>query len=696
MVKISAIGQPISSTTTTADPSSNQASPTITIGRTTGNIYINNDPEKQQPQAIIDTYGIMGLIQLQDGHYLILITKREKVGAIRGHPIYRIDNTRIIPLATSKQVMTAEMNSTEEKYIGLLKQALDIKSFYYSTGYDLTSSMQRQDSIAKNQSEESQGREKQPLWKLANDEFFFNRHISNALIQSAVTNDEVSDVSDFIIPVINGYCEQALVTIKNKSFRYTIVTRRGRLRQGTRYFSRGADDEGNVSNYAETEQIVEYDPPPTDSKNSTPAIEGSSTGSVQMSFVQVRGSIPLAWYQIINMKYVPTLRIEVDESKERFVRHFDLMLQEYQNVFAINLVNKVKYEKPMGDIFKKLVDEYKSTRLNDQGNRDEGAGSSHLYYTHFDFHKECSKMRWHRISLLIDELDNKLKEFGYYYNKSSPSSYTGDDASKIETIQTGVMRTNCMDCLDRTNVVQSVIARSILTRQLQQLDIIGPNETPEMFEDLENTLRNIWADNADAVSCAYSGTGALKTDFTRTGKRTKLGALQDARNSIERYIRGNFFDGKRQDSVDLLLGKYIPIRGYNPFKGISLSSKGTGSGGGVSKQSLALITALVFSLCMMFIGIVYPPFNRFTFKNAVYIFTWEVVAYLIVWELMKYHTSEVLCWPKFNPYPYRPPRVHVNGVRKVPFLSDYLEPSSAAALGSSGGGPKGGSPKKFS
>lgn len=25
----------------------------------------------------------------------------------------------------------------------------------------------------------------------------------------------------------------------------------------------------------------------------------------------------------------------------------------------------------------------------------------------------------------------------------------------------------------------------------------------------------VWADNADVVSCAYSGTGALKTDFTR-------------------------------------------------------------------------------------------------------------------------------------------------------------------------------------
>jgi phosphatidylinositol 4-phosphatase len=56
----------------------------------------------------------------------------------------------------------------------------------------------------------------------------------------------------------------------------------------------------------------------------------------------------------------------------------------------------------------------------------------------------------------------------------------------------------------------------------------------------------VWADNADGVSKAYSGTGALKTDFTRTGVRSTSGLLQDGQNSIERYIKNNFFDITRQ------------------------------------------------------------------------------------------------------------------------------------------------------
>lgn len=60
------------------------------------------------------------------------------------------------------------------------------------------------------------------------------------------------------------------------------------------------------------------------------------------------------------------------------------------------------------------------------------------------------------------------------------------------------------------------------------------------------------------MSRAYSGTGALKTDFTRTGVRTKAGALADLSNSITRYFRNNFADGPRQDAYDLFLGVYLP------------------------------------------------------------------------------------------------------------------------------------------
>jgi len=65
----------------------------------------------------------------------------------------------------------------------------------------------------------------------------------------------------------------------------------------------------------------------------------------------------------------------------------------------------------------------------------------------------------------------------------------------------------------------------------------------------------MWANNADVMSILYAGTPALKTDFTRTGKRSFYGALKDGKNSVHRYIVNNFYDGYNQDSLDLLLCK---------------------------------------------------------------------------------------------------------------------------------------------
>ena len=72
------------------------------------------------------------------------------------------------------------------------------------------------------------------------------------------------------------------------------------------------------------------------------------------------------------------------------------------------------------------------------------------------------------------------------------------------------------------------------------------NPFAEFPKELEYYFRNIWTNNADQMSFLYSGTGALKTDFTRTGKRTFLGLLNDGRNSVQRYFLNNFFDGNNQ------------------------------------------------------------------------------------------------------------------------------------------------------
>lgn len=47
------------------------------------------------------------------------------------------------------------------------------------------------------------------------------------------------------------------------------------------------------------------------------------------------------------------------------------------------------------------------------------------------------------------------------------SYFLVDSEGKIVTQQEGTFRSNCMDCLDRTNVIQSLLARRSLQAQLQ-------------------------------------------------------------------------------------------------------------------------------------------------------------------------------------------------------------------------------------
>ena len=74
----------------------------------------------------------------------------------------------------------------------------------------------------------------------------------------------------------------------------------------------------------------------------------------------------------------------------------------------------------------------------------------------------------------------------------------------------------------------------------------------EAFDhDLEEAFRNSWTNNADTCSNLYTGTPALKTDFTRTGKRTMAGRLWDGINSVTRYYVNNFTDGYYHDCLDV-------------------------------------------------------------------------------------------------------------------------------------------------
>lgn len=138
-----------------------------------------------------------------------------------------------------------------------------------------------------------------------------------------------------------------------------------------------------------------------------------------------------------------------------------------------------------------------------------------------------------------------------------------------------------MDNLDRTNVAQAAVARWTLNLQLKAAGILAEKDEVDQQEEIDVALREstetgftfpniyanndlpVWSEHADLISKAYAGTGALKTDFTRTGKRTHQGALDDLKKSVLRYLKNNHFDGARQvrgDYSGMILPTYLLSR----------------------------------------------------------------------------------------------------------------------------------------
>ncbi|KAM6130128.1 phosphatidylinositide phosphatase SAC2 [Phoenicopterus ruber ruber] len=419
----------------------------------------------------------------------------------------------------SKEKEKLEKRLLEE----LFKMFMDSDSFYYSLTYDLTNSVQRQSACEKTNL---------PLWRKVDDRFFWNKH----MIEDLISTDN-AEVDFWIIPIIQGFVqiEELVVNYSESSdddksspetppqestcvddihptFLVALISRRSRHRAGMRYKRRGVDKNGNVANYVETEQLIHV-------HNHT------------LSFIQTRGSVPVFWSQV-GYRYNPRPRLDKSENEtvSCFRAHFEEQLKNYKKQVIINLVDQTGREKIIGDAYLKQVLLYNNANLT---------------YVSFDFHEHCRGMKFENVQTLTDAIHDIILDMKWCWV----------DQAGVICKQEGIFRVNCMDCLDRTNVVQAAIARVVMEQQLKKLGVMPPEQPLPV--KCNRIYQIIWANNGDAISRQYAGTAALKGDFTRTGERKLAGVMKDGVNSANRYYLNRFRDAYRQAVIDLMQG--IPV-----------------------------------------------------------------------------------------------------------------------------------------
>jgi hypothetical protein len=219
--------------------------------------------------------GILGVVEAPVTNYLALITKASLVGNILKSRIFKVEEVKFLPYVNSIDVQEEDM-----KYINMYQSFLNRNTLYFSDKYDLTNSSKRYfSSISKQQKSKS-------IFQNLNVNYCWNYNLFKSLA--------IPEAEGIVFPVINGFVSIKSIECYQKEFKFILISRKDDRRAGVRYIVRGADHNGCTANFVETEQLLTY-------------VEDGSQNII--SYLIIRGSIPLIWNQTRTLAYNPIVKL---------------------------------------------------------------------------------------------------------------------------------------------------------------------------------------------------------------------------------------------------------------------------------------------------------------------------------------------------------------------------------------------------
>ncbi|ESO10569.1 hypothetical protein HELRODRAFT_72070 [Helobdella robusta] len=476
-------------------------------------------------------FGIVGFVRFLEGYYMILITKRRKVSEIGPHTIYKIEDTTMVYIPNvnynsnnnNNYGYNKMTNPDENRYVKMF-QNVDLSSnFYYSHSYDLSNTLQHNMTPNNNNSVSEEktndipesswfydsscvGVRWSPCWRFVWNEYLL-KDAKNILH------------FDWLLYITHGFIGQSNINVYNKNIFLTLIARRSNKFAGTRYLKRGANMGGSVANEVETEQII---------------IDASYTNLDMIrftSFVQTRGSIPLYWSQD-NNKMVPKPPIILDQSDpfgSAAGQHFNQLLGRFGSpVIVLDLVKKKekkKHESLLSDEFVVCI----------------------KYLNQFL------------------PVEHRIKYIGYDMARVSKNCPLDVLASHEEAgrRQNGVVRTNCIDCLDRTNTAQYAIAKCALIKQLYSLGVID-NFSLDYDSDCMRMMEDLFEDQGDTLALQYGGSQLVHRIRGYRKLTAWTSSSRDIMQTLSRYYSNTFSDSEKQNAMNIFLGVFIPSSRSSP------------------------------------------------------------------------------------------------------------------------------------
>ncbi|GAA5923006.1 SAC family polyphosphoinositide phosphatase [Sporobolomyces koalae] len=492
-------------------------------------------------------YGIAGFVRFTSTYYMVLIKKRAAVGLIGGHYVYHCESTVLRPVSPSSSGVSAE----ETRRITAFQNVDLNKYFYFSYTYDITNTLQKNLTRAKSAESDSlgEGVARQSRW---NDKFVWNHKLLVPMLQ------HLKSESPWVLPMIYGSVEQAKISVFGRTIYLCLIARRSRHFAGARYRRRGVTYDGFVANDVESEQIVAdalttpfFVPNARSTGNpaKSPPQENRSPCPRYTSYVQVRGSIPVYWSQETG-NYKPPIEIAPrDPFFAAAARHFDHLFELYGSpVIVFNLIRrKDGQESTLLAEFEQCL-KYLAQFLPDK---------NQIRYIHYDI-KAARKEKRDVIHVLEEHAQDAMEWTQFFHSgpeaprRSKPLHPDLPERSR-PLLQNGIVRTNCIDCVDRTNTVQFMIGKVALGHQLRALGII---DDPKIAADSDaySLLAELWNNHGNAIALQYGGSHLVNTLNSYAERPLWSSQGRDKWQTVRRYYSNSFADADKQAAIDLFLG----------------------------------------------------------------------------------------------------------------------------------------------
>ncbi|KAK2581293.1 hypothetical protein KPH14_008078 [Odynerus spinipes] len=423
---------------------------------------------------------------------------------------------------------------------------------------------------------------------------------------------------DWILYVIHGFIGQSNVSIFGRSVYIALIARRSNKYAGTRFLKRGANFDGDVANEVETEQIV-HDSGVSSLNNgrfsSFVQMRGSVPGhwSQDVSkmvpkptivcdladpYVETAGAhfnqllkrygSPIIILNLVKKREKKKHESTLSEELSTAVKYLNQFLPPEHHIqyisFDMARMNKRKEVNVMGrlaniahnavlktGVFQShnpyysqrslFMQQYNNTKKVNKTNSSSGLSSS-SYDVRSSINSSLKAEQHNYLNVHTLEMetieDNKTNDLEYIEDR------VRDCFARKGIPQTGIIRTNCVDCLDRTNTAQFAIGKCALGFQLCALGVL---ESPklEFDSDCVRMLEELYEDHGDTLALQYGGSQLvhrIKT-YRKTAPWTSQG--NDIMQTLSRYYSNTFSDQEKQHTINLFLGLFIPEEGKPPI-----------------------------------------------------------------------------------------------------------------------------------